>query len=149
MVKSWDELKIAIQNLKKAKRPKSRNIYNLPIGTLLRINGGYYLIEEKTVYEDWTEYKLKELLSNKKSYLDVEEDRYTLWKRLPLNEEINILEKYVKGICQTVESGLGKDYKYYTVKCDGRLYSIEEYETDGKVEREVYKGEEVEELKLL
>ena len=149
MVKSWEEIKNAIQNLKKVKKTKSRNIYNLSVGSLLNIDGEYYIVEEKEIYEDWSEYKLKNILNNKKSYMEVEEDRITLWDRVSQNEELNILEKFAKGKCGIIESGNAKDYKYYTVRCDGQLYSIEEYTSGGKKEREVYKSKSVGNVKLL
>ncbi len=150
MVKSWEEVKNAIKNLKDVKKYKINDIFNLPISALLKINGNYFIVERKNRYEDWTEYKLKNILNNSKSYLEIEEDRKTLWKRSSRDEEIEILEKFSTGKCNIIETGSTEEYRYYTVKCNGNLYSIEEYmEEDGSKEKEVYKSEEVRELKLL
>lgn len=148
-VKSWDEIKNAISNLKKAKKTRTQNLYNLPIGSLLKVDDDYYLVEEKEVYEDWTEYKLKNILNNKKSYLEVEEDRITLWEKADRKEEIDILERFYKGLCSVIESGHTDEYKYYTVKCKNNLYSIEEYSSGSEKEKEVYKAKNVGEVKLL
>ncbi len=150
MVKSWEEIKNAIKNLKDVKKHKTKDIFNLQVSALLKINGNYFIVERKNRYEDWTEYKLKNILNNSKSYLEVEEDRKTLWKRSSRDEEIEILEKFSTGKCNIIETGSTEEYRYYTVKCNGNLYSIEEYtEENGSKEREVYKSEEVRELKLL
>ncbi|RUM58760.1 MAG: hypothetical protein DSY60_01020 [Persephonella sp.] len=149
MVKNWEEIKNAIKNLKEVKKTKTKNINNLPVGALLNIDGKYYIVEEKNIYKDWSEYKLKNILNNKKSYLEVEEDRISLWERVSKNEEVDILEKFYKGMCSLIESGDTGEYKYYTIRCDGKLYSIEEYSTGDTKEREVYKSSEVRELKLL
>ncbi len=150
MVKNWEEIKNAIRNLKEVKKYKTKDIYNLPVSSLLKINGNYFIIEKKNPYEDWTEYKLKNILNNSKSYLEVEEERKTLWKRVNREEEIEILENFSRGKCNIVETGNTDEYRYYTVKCNRKLYSIEEYiEDDGTKEREVYIAQEVNELKLL
>ena len=149
MVKSWEEIKTAIENLKKVKKTKNKNIYNLSVGSLLNIDSQYYIVESKDIYEDWSEYKLKNILNNKKAYLEVEEDRATLWERVPRNEEIKILENFYKGYCSTIESGQTKEYKYYTVSCNNHLYSIEEYSEGSEKEREVYKAKSVGDIKLL
>ena len=149
MVKSWDEIKNAIQNLKKVKKTKSKNLNNLSISSLLNIDGEFYIVEDKKIYPDWSEYKLKNILNNKKTYLEVEEDRVSLWERVSQEEELKILDKFKKGKCGIIESGEAEDYKYYTVRCDGKLYSIEDYISEDKREREVYKSRPVGNIKLL
>lgn len=150
MVKNWEEIKTAIKNLKEVKKSKNKNIYNLPLNSLLKVNGDYYLIEEKNVYEDWAEYKIRNILNNKKAYLEIEEDRKSLWNRVSQEEEIEVIDKFYKGKCGIIESGDTKEYKYYTIRCNGEIYSLEEYtEENGSKEREVYKSSEVRELKLL
>ena len=149
MVKSWEDIKTAIQNLKKVRRAVKKDIYNLPVGSLLRIDGNYYIIGQKEKHSDWTEYKLKNILNNKKSYLEVEEDRFNIWERAPRNEEINVLEKFSKGKCTVLERGSTEEYRYFVVKCDEKIYSIEEYRSEEEIEREVYKSRDVGNVELL
>jgi hypothetical protein len=147
MALSWENLENAIRNLKEFRKFKGyADYYKIKPKNLLRINGRYYIVDKVRDYGDWMELDLRDILTNKKAYLEIDEDEVSLWHRLDKLEEKNILLKIKNGSCDLLETGNTDEYQYREYLCDGKIYALEIY-PDGS--NEIYKYNSVYDKKLI
>jgi hypothetical protein len=125
---SWENVENAIKNLMEFNKAKSyTDFYNLKPKNLVKINDDYYIVEEANHYSDWSEYGLRNILTNQKAYMEIDAGELSLWEKLNKIDEKNILLKINEGKCKLLESGRTDEYKYKEYLCDEKIFSLEEY----------------------
>jgi len=143
----WENIENAIINLMDFEKVNfGADIYHLKPKTLLKVNNDYYIVEDGKYYGDWSEYKLKNILTNDIAYLEVDEGEISLWKKLGKLEEKEILAKINKNQCDLLESGKTDEYTYKEYLCGNNLFSLELY-PDGS--KEIYKYNQVSNFKVI
>ena len=143
----WENIENAIYNLMEFEKiGRFANLYNLKPKNLLKINNRYYLVEKGKNYGDWAEYTVKDILTNGRAYLEIDDGEISLWHRLNKLEEKEILAKIKNKQCELLESGKTDEYKYQEFVCGNNLYSLEEY-PDGS--KEIYKYNQIFDIKVI